>query len=286
MVVVDFTFESRRPEGELAQFVNSIWYARGQITYRRERIAPTGSTVGGIVLGAPIRQTPNDGKGEAFEATLGFLIGPHDRPIVNEPIGVTHCVGIVTAPAGCRAVFGLDPAPIRGRIVDLLAVWSPGVSLRRQLLSLGEAGSDPAKMLDLVEAVVGAGLDTAVRGQRRCAIAAASLEADPTCSIAALARTLGLSHGHLDREFTRIVGLSPRAFSRTVRVSALLERLDVHGQIDWTAHAAALGWFDQAHLIRDFKQHTGVTPTQYQAAQRRLYEPGEEAPGFVPDITM
>jgi hypothetical protein len=62
---VEFAYEERRPPA-LARFVESIWYARGRIDYRRERIAPTGSTVAVVVLGDPIR--PVAGAGPAFVA--------------------------------------------------------------------------------------------------------------------------------------------------------------------------------------------------------------------------
>ena len=65
----------------------------------------------------------------------------------------------------------------------------------------------------------------------------------------------------------------------------LLAGLDAHGDVGWAALAAELGWYDQSHLIRDVVRHTGVTPTEYLAAQRRYTEPGRasHAPGFVPE---
>src|SRR5688500_623305 len=118
---VEFTFVSRRPEPPRGRFVESVWYARGRIDYPSERIAPTGSTVAVVVLGSPILETPANGAGEPFLATTGFLIGPHDRPVVNAPTAETFCVGIVSTPIGCRALFGVAPAPMRGRVVDLEA---------------------------------------------------------------------------------------------------------------------------------------------------------------------
>lgn len=275
-----FDFRSREPDGLLRRFVASIWYARGTIDYRRERIAPTGSTVAVFVLGDPIVQTANDGHGEAFFATTGFLAGPHDRPVVNEPRGETYAVGIVTTPVGCEALFGVLPAQIRGRVVDLEQTWYDARALRRQIKLL----DDP----DLLLATLAENLAPRRRPEEsldRCARAVALLESEPTRRIGEIADEVGWSHGHLDREFTRVVGLSPRALARLLRMRRLLDQIDVHRDVHWTELAIDLGWYDQSHLIRDFKRHTGVTPTQYVAAQRSFYSPKETADtaGFVPE---
>jgi AraC-like DNA-binding protein len=273
---VSFGFTSRRPTGRLGRYVESVWHASGQIPYPRERIAPTGSTVAGIVLGAPIRQIAH-GR-EPFTATTGFLIGPHDRPIVNEPTGRTECVGIVTTPLGCRAVLGVAPRPLRGRIVDLLAAWPPGRPLRARL----PVDGDPEELLDRTEATLREGLDESDAGLDRCAFAVAELERDPARPVADLAAELGISHGHLDREFGRIVGMSPRTLGRVLRVRRLLELLDVEGPVAWTRLAADLGWYDQPHLVRDVVRHTGVPPSAYVAARQGLAPVAEPTPGFVP----
>ena len=69
-----------------------------------------------------------------------------------------------------------------------------------------------------------------------------------------------------------------------LRVRRLLERIDVQDHVAWTRMAADLGWYDQAHLVRDVTRHTGVPPTAYVAAQRRYLDPDDTAvPGFVPE---
>lgn len=273
-----FTYVARQPGPPLARFTESVWYARGRIDYARERIAPTGSTVAVVVLGAPIRETPNDGAGEPFVASEGFLLGPHDRPVINEPTGETYCVGIVSSPIGCRALFNVEPVRVRARVVDLGSWWPPARALREALLGL----SDPERMLDLVEETLLTELDAVGTSVERCEAAVRALEADPTRGIGEVAKELGVSHGYLDREFTAVVGLSPRSLSRILRLRLLLAGIDVYRPINWTRRAADLGWFDQSHFIRDFKRHTGVTPSQYVAAQRAHFTPEEAAPGFVP----
>ena len=275
-----FEYVSREPGGETGRFVESIWFARGQITGVRERIAPTGSTVAAVVLGDPIRQTP-DGAAEAVVADTGFLIGPHDRPIVNEPLGQTYCVGLVTTPVGCRPALGLAPAALRGHVVDLLTVWPRAVAVRRALLNC----QTPDEALDLLSATLNRPEPFDVKAFERCEAAVAMVSVEPTRPVGDIAAELGVSHGHLDRQFTDQVGLSPRTLARILRVRQLLETIDVHGSVSWAGKAAELGWSDQAHLIRDFKRHTGVTPSEYVAAQRSTYDRDVAAAsaGFVPE---
>ena len=275
---MEFEFELRQPAAPLTPYAESVWWARGQIPYRRERIAPTGSTVAVLVLGPPIVQIPRDGAGEAFVATSGWLAGPHDRPVVNAPTADTWAVGVISTPVGCRALFGVDPTPIRGRVVDLLAAWPAAAALRAALL----AAAGPRECLDLAEEALRAGLRPDGPGVRRCAAAVAALEAAPVRPIADIAADLGVSHAHLDREFERVVGLGPRSLARILRLRRLLASIDVHGSVNWTALAAEWGWFDQSHFIRDFRRHTGVTPSAYVAAQRGAFDRHE--PGFVPEM--
>jgi AraC-like DNA-binding protein len=277
---VVFEYVSRRVDGQTCRFVESIWFARGRMAGARELIAPTGSTVAAVVLGDPIRQT-GIGAGTALVAVTGFLIGPHDRPIVNEPQGETHCVGIVTTPVGCRPAFGLAPAMLRGRLVDLLQAWPRATAIRRALV----ACRTPADALDVVEEALRTPEPFDRNAFARCEVAVRQLVEEPTRPVKDIAATLGVSHGYLDRQFTEQVGLSPRTLARILRVRRLLEDIDVYGSVGWADKAAELGWFDQAHLIRDFKRHTGVTPSQYVAAQRSTYDRTEAATsaGFVPE---
>jgi AraC-like DNA-binding protein len=281
MTGFDFDFRMRISDGSLGRAVASVWYARGTVPYRRERVAPTGSTVAVIVLGDPIIETAGGPRAVPLHAERGFLIGPHDRPVTNEPTGETFAVGIVTTPVGCRAALGVDPAAVAGRVVDLMEMWPASADLRERLL----ATPDPEDMLDLVVGCLAAGLPADVPGLDRCDRAVAMLQEEPVRQIADIAAALGVSHGHLDREFTRIVGLTPRRLARLLRVERMLEAIDIEGDVPWADLAAHLGWADQSHMIRDVKRHTGSTPSAYIAARRAFAAATatEESARFVPD---
>jgi AraC-like DNA-binding protein len=102
--------------------------------------------------------------------------------------------------------------------------------------------------------------------------------------VSTAAAELRVSTSQLGRDFARVVGMSPRVLARLLRVRRLLESIDVTASMDWGARAAELGWYDQAHLIRDFRRHTGVTPTAYLEAQGIFEQSGEDTTvGFVPE---
>ena len=282
-----FEFEShyRQPDGALGELVETIWFARGTIPYAREKIAPTGSSVAVVVLGDPIVETPDNGAGTPIVAERGFIIGPHVRPVVNEPTGETFAVGIVARPIGCAAVFGAAPSTLRGRVLDLDTVWLAAGGLRARLLELAAAGAESAELVSATEQVLNDVSDLSLDGLDLVAEAVRRVEEHPTVPIAELADSLGISHGHLDREFRRVVGITPRALARLLRLQRMLAELDVGSPVRWTDVAADLGWFDQAHFVRDFKRHTGVTPSEYLEAQRDNYAGAEvgEGAGFVPE---
>jgi AraC-like DNA-binding protein len=276
----EFDFRRREPTGDPGRLVESIWYARGTVPYRRERIAPTGSTVAIVVLGDPILQIGDDGRGDHHLAERGSLIGPHDGPMVNEPTGETHAVGVVTTPIGCAPTFGVAPSSVRGQVVDLETVWPDATGLLQTLIEL----DDPEAKVDLVADHLAA--TTRPLREREVVIerAVSLVEGDPTRPIPDVAQEVGWSPGHLSRVFAEVVGLTPRVLARLLRVRRLLEDLDVHGEIRWSDLAAEWGWCDQAHLIRDFKRHAGVTPLQYVEAQSVYGEADDAEPaGFVPE---
>jgi AraC-like DNA-binding protein len=68
----------------------------------------------------------------------------------------------------------------------------------------------------------------------------------------------------LQRIFNEYVGVSPKWVIRRYRLHEVMERLNLGAQPDWAQLALELGYFDQAHLINDFKSILGYSPTQYQ----------------------
>ena len=82
-------------------------------------------------------------------------------------------------------------------------------------------------------------------------------------SIARLARDLECSQRHLIATFREHVGVTPKTYARIVRFDHAVKRLRQTDGLRWAEIADASGYYDQAHLIRDFHEFTGQTPGQF-----------------------
>ena len=81
----------------------------------------------------------------------------------------------------------------------------------------------------------------------------------------ALTRDLSVSPRKLERHFLSHVGMSPKLFSRLVRFDRAVRDLSKRGDRSWTDFALAHGYSDQAHFINEFREFSGVTPTEFES---------------------
>jgi transcriptional regulator GlxA family with amidase domain len=85
-------------------------------------------------------------------------------------------------------------------------------------------------------------------------------------SIAAVARSLGLSERQLERRFLLRVGITPKRFATLRRFERAVALAKTAPSL--TSAALAAGYYDQSHFIRDFRRFTGTTPSDLLRGQR------------------
>jgi len=93
------------------------------------------------------------------------------------------------------------------------------------------------------------------------------VDAGGSLGITRLAPALGVTRQHLARRFAQLVGVSPKTFARVVRLGRVIERaraVPAGEAINWSALALDVGYYDQSHLVDEFKELTGVSPTVWQ----------------------
>ena len=89
-------------------------------------------------------------------------------------------------------------------------------------------------------------------------------------AIERVARRVGITRRHLERHFREHVGLGAKHLARIARVHSALELLQQQPSMSGAEIAAACGYSDQAHLIRECQELTGQTPQRLKTTERSL----------------
>ncbi|WP_052238512.1 helix-turn-helix domain-containing protein [Mycolicibacterium setense] len=245
------------PPVALRDSVDHLWCIADGPTYSVERILPTGTTELVVNLGADTIAITNQQGSQRFSAIA--VSGPYTRPFDIDAREHTAMVGVHFKPGGIRAVLGVSPHELLGSHIDLDAVWNSASDLRSEICE--------AKSITQRLAIIESALLTRSHPSRglTCEVAfavhALSLSRRP--SIDRLAREVGFSHRRLIQLFTTQVGMPPKRFARLQRFRRAHEAVaSALSPPDWSAFAVEHGYADQSHMIREFREFSGMTPAQ------------------------
>jgi AraC-like DNA-binding protein len=195
-----------------------------------------------------------------------FVMGGHGTSIVLEGDCAPSYLEVLLAPLGAYRLLGLPLDQLSGHTVDLVEVL--GADGRRLAEQLRDTPSWRRRFALMDRFLLGR-LDRGPRPAPEVARAWERLVATGgALPIRQLAREVGWSHRHLLTRFRQQVGLGPKTAARLVRFNGVWRRLDEDRPLDWGLVAAEVGYADQAHLVREFRQFTGTTPTGFLARAR------------------
>jgi len=82
-------------------------------------------------------------------------------------------------------------------------------------------------------------------------------------SIEQLSSLSNMSTRSLQRKMKEVTGVSPKSYSRTVRFKYAINLIILQQEVDWHDILFECGYYDQAHFIKEFKFHTGYTPSEF-----------------------
>ncbi|HEY0682492.1 MAG TPA: helix-turn-helix transcriptional regulator [Steroidobacter sp.] len=184
-----------------------------------------------------------------------WIRGGQRTVLARLPLGAHH------------AVLGAPVSEFAGRIVALRDLWDTAATqrLEEKLAAASDAGSAVVTLKAAIAERIGPGtcFDT---NTRLAQSAARRLESR---SVASVAEELGVSERHLRRVFSEVVGLSPKTFAKLMRFERALTAAKDGRDSCWSDIAVSAGYYDQAHLIADFRSIAGATPREFLAEVRR-----------------
>jgi AraC-like DNA-binding protein len=99
-------------------------------------------------------------------------------------------------------------------------------------------------------------------------LARAMALAPPGARVVDIASARGISVRTVQRLFSEYVGVGPKWVLQRYRLHEALAQLHAGPDTDWAQFALGLGYYDQAHFVRDFRALVGRTPAQYERERR------------------
>jgi AraC-like DNA-binding protein len=176
--------------------------------------------------------------------------------------GAGRVVGIKFRPGAFQPFYGRSVHQLTNRVLPLSAVFG------RDGDELAEAvRAEPDAPFAVMEAFLRARLPAPDPSLEVLADIVRTMLEDPAVvRVDQLAARHAMSPRTLQRIFRRYVGVSPKWVLRRYRLHEAAERIAEGRDGDWAATALELGYFDQAHFIRDFKALVGASPAQYAGA--------------------
>jgi AraC-like DNA-binding protein len=189
------------------------------------------------------------------------VVGPFTRPQLLRVGRRVRAVGVVIPALLARDVFGVPPPALVNQIVPLHDLW-PRDEVERLLDAMSE------RPLRDALALAKRALMQRLRPAAQVALAERAAVRLVTArggrlTIEEMATRSGISRQRLARRFHEATGVPPKLFARIVRFQQLVHSLLSTDVSQWAGVAPEVGFYDQAHMINEFRSFAGAPPTVF-----------------------
>jgi AraC-like DNA-binding protein len=250
------------PSAPLSDFVRCFWYSEGSPeSHAKERLMPKGEPTIVFNLREDAMRLYDANDLTRYESYRDAIIsGAGTGCFVIDTVQEDRVFGIQFLPGGMFPFFRVPASEIANRSVDLSCLWgSAGSEFRERLLK----AHDQNEMFGLAEHSLLRQLVRPLTLHPAVSFARNKFVKHHSVSVASVSDEIGLSQRRFIQVFEEQIGLTPKAFCRVQRFQRLLKRVHRAQDIEWVQVALGCGYYDQAHCIHDFREFSGMTPTQY-----------------------
>jgi AraC-like DNA-binding protein len=187
-----------------------------------------------------------------------MLAGPFSKAFEVDPLGYTSVLGVQFKPGAARAFFPIPSDELHNVDVPLDDLYlGEGTRLKDQVGS----AVGIAEQVRVVERYLEGKLGHAMCVHPAVRHALGEFARRPGV-VADVVAGIGVSHTRFIQLFRESVGLTPKLYCRIQRFQKVLAAIE-RGRESWAELASECGYFDQAHLIHEFRAFSGTTPSVY-----------------------
>lgn len=266
-------FTLHPPAPQFDEFIDSLWLLNDSPRHSKERIVPSGT----IELVINLRDDdfriydPTD-PARYTQYSGAIVSGAYGRSFVIDPAQQASIIGVHFKSGGAFPFLGVSAAELASAHADLESLWG-----RRGVVELRErlcGAQDPAERFNLLEGALMRHVFRPLRRHDAVSFALQHLrQAHGRTCLRRLAKQAGLSQRRFIEVFDAEVGMRPKLFARVLRFQRAVRLAWNEDSPDWARLALACGYCDQSHLIRDFREFSGLCPTEYLRHRSRCVKP-------------
>jgi AraC-like DNA-binding protein len=257
-------FRSHTPAPPLGDFVEQFWLCSDTPApaHSRSRLLPNGTIELVVNLCEDEIRIHNPSRPDPCQRHSGAIVsGAYGGFFVSDWAQHSSIVGVHFRPGGAFPFLGVPAGELADTHVELEALWGRSAAELRERLC---AAATPTARFSLLEQTLAARLDRATDRHGAVPIALEAFEqTEASVRVRDVAWRVGLSQRRFIQVFAAEVGLTPKLYSRVRRFQRALSLLRGVPAPDWAQLAVECGYFDQSHLINDFRAFAGLTPEEY-----------------------
>ncbi len=196
------------------------------------------------------------------------VYGPMTQAMHLKPVSEVEIFGICFRPGGAYPFFPYPISELVNSFVTIDDLWEANNS--EIIHKLHHDCETTFERIDLLDQYFLRHLDTKRKDDSIFAAVSIIEAYKGQVNIEYVARSIGQSRRQLERKFKERVGISPKQLCRSLRFKNVLRLLNTSSNVSWASTAVSSGYYDQSHMIRDFKHYMGESPLAYLVTSKAM----------------
>jgi AraC-like DNA-binding protein len=254
-----YKYEEIKPPKELSGFINKIWLfnsAAFSDIGKNFRILPDYTS--SLIFTS----------GSSAKRQQVFLVGPNTIPIQIQHFPKQLSCGFRFKPAILHGLLGVTHSISLDKVVPLNEIIDES-SYNALVKSFFSTVSIKKKIAVFDSFISGFSNEPNAKQMELYKIIDVMLSSDGSVKLESIYDSLNISIRQFQRNFIAATGLSPKEFCKIVRFHTLANKLVKNNFRHYDA-LVEMGYYDQSHYYREFKEFTGMLPGAFESRQRRI----------------
>lgn len=201
------------------------------------------------------------------------------RYYLNSDFDFVDLIGVTFKPTGLWHFFGMDMSTVTDKVISTTSLFGGKI---KKFTGQFDFNQELDARIELIENLL---IDELLTVQPQLKVIDSAVqrihETYGCCSITELVNYLGISERYFQKNFKKMIGITPNAYKRIVRFNFMFSETKKDAPLDCQTLSALCNYYDLAHFSKDFKKYCGVCPSQFHMNELDLFQELMASKAFV-----